>query len=64
MDHEEKEKMDKHLGRVCWENHDFVVRCKTIGDGELRVVVNRKISGREAVTRSHVPGETTLTIER
>lgn len=64
MDLDEKAKMDKYFGRICWENHDFVVRCRTNGGGELRIVVNRKVGGREAVARSHVPGETTLTIER
>lgn len=64
MDPEEKEKMDKHFGAACWENGDFVVRARLMCSGELRIIVNRKIKGREVVAYAHVPGMTVLVIER
>lgn len=64
MDPTELERMNKWYGAPCWENKDFVVRAKTNGEGELRIIVNRKIKGQESVARAHVPGQTVLVIER
>lgn len=64
MDPEEQQKMNDCYGMDCWSNKDFVVRVKLIREGELRLVVNYKVNGKEVVARSHVPGRTTLVIER
>lgn len=62
MELEEKEKLDRRLGKICWENETFVLRAKMNGGGYLRVIVNRKYNGKEYLAGSHTPGVTSLVV--